>query len=937
MVNPHVLAALYIAPPAGTFWRWTADAEVLTWADGTTIAFRPELLHVLSRIAPGGLPPFPAVVLLLAACREKWQGPAHRSLIGIDPFVERFGPREGSATPQWLSVILDGLETVGSLRPELRTGAEAKALLAELVFAAPKGRGSPEDAALVVQALAEGLNPEALMGEAPTEGAYHALLKDLEVLREGIARIDEPALLLRTRTGLDRLVAPADLDLPVCDRVRRLLADLRDDRELAGLSRLAHDLMAAIHVPRAMSQRDDLPLGGVSDISNRGTLDRLLISELAHDDLTFAVRIATNEALYMRREAPPRLPPGKRLIVLDAGIRMWGVPRVFATAVGLAFAATADRRLEVLSYRVRGDELEPVDLTSRAGLIAHLDTLEPEPHAGPALSAFVALAREGGDASEAILVTHEDAVADPEFVAAASALERTLYVAVVDRDGGFRLLAWSRRGSRRLSEARLSLEDLLAPPARPGIGGPLLVEGRDPALPEILARMPFPLLLPHPVDARMARWSPAHGVVALTHDGRVMHWRRKGNGAHELSATAPRGTLFGAGIEESGHAWFMVGGYPDAHAALEAWTGDVELPRRPRAGPALRAIGVDLLSGECSLTEVPASGYPPLGLCSHLGAVFVIFKRQIDVIDVRTGDRPRTVAIPAGIRWRCGRFFFQAPDRWHALAYDGSGARLEPVPIAGPNAPRGIIALFDRQGCDGPWALCEHGGVVSLASGESYPLSAARAERQGAVQVRGISQDGHRLAVRVPGASVWTQLLFDLGERRSFPIQGSPHRWLEPEIDRWTGNAFILRRKVNGAGFDEEGGLWLRTTTGRQLQLVLAGARNELYWQVGPARSPGRDYVAFAQSGRPPRTGYDLRVATWADGSRVYLDSRGMVHLKSADPDLPELTLVLHDGATAAWSTDGCRHGPPFFQGEASVMDGRPMFKTVQRFAAGLR
>jgi hypothetical protein len=105
---------------------------------------------------------------------------------------------------------------------------------------------------------------------------------------------------------------------------------LKDDVELGGLARLALNLMAAVHLPRPVADREELPLGGVSDITNRGALDRLLVSELANDDLTLAVRIAVNEALYLRREMPPRNPPRQRFVLLDAGIRMWGVPRVFS-------------------------------------------------------------------------------------------------------------------------------------------------------------------------------------------------------------------------------------------------------------------------------------------------------------------------------------------------------------------------------------------------------------------------------------------------------------------------------------------------------------------------------------------------------------------------------------------------------------------------------
>ena len=106
------------------------------------------------------------------------------------------------------------------------------------------------------------------------------------------------------------------------------------------MARLARLLLAAVHMPTPLSLREELPVGGVSDISNRGSLDRLLLSELANDDLTLAVRVAMNEALYLRREIPPSTPQHHRAILVDAGIRSWGVPRVFATAVALAFMAS---------------------------------------------------------------------------------------------------------------------------------------------------------------------------------------------------------------------------------------------------------------------------------------------------------------------------------------------------------------------------------------------------------------------------------------------------------------------------------------------------------------------------------------------------------------------------------------------------------------------
>jgi hypothetical protein len=319
----HALATGYLSPSTDSLWRWSGDGDVLTWTDGTTIAFRQEVEHVIERLAPHGLPPFGAVAMLLAACRDGWeQSP------GRDAFVRyaavfsqwRTGAEAGTRlhasqlvfqrVAKGIEQVVQGLDVVGRFAPENRQPKEAKAALAEAVFEVSKTkRLSPEESAMVARALAEGVNAERLTLRFSSAEALREFADDADALREGLPLLSEQSLALRRKTGLDEVPTEADLDLAPSERVRRLLAELRGDKELSGLARLAQDLMAAVHVPRSLRQQEELPLGGVSDLSNRGPLDRLLVSELAHDDLTLAVRVALNEALYLRRESPAKHPP----------------------------------------------------------------------------------------------------------------------------------------------------------------------------------------------------------------------------------------------------------------------------------------------------------------------------------------------------------------------------------------------------------------------------------------------------------------------------------------------------------------------------------------------------------------------------------------------------------------------------------------------------
>ncbi|HXJ71365.1 MAG TPA: hypothetical protein VNM37_00885, partial [Candidatus Dormibacteraeota bacterium] len=71
-MNPDRPQAIqYLRAPSSQLWRWTDGGTVVAWRDGTTIAFREELITILEWLGPAGLPSFGALILLLAAGRGK--------------------------------------------------------------------------------------------------------------------------------------------------------------------------------------------------------------------------------------------------------------------------------------------------------------------------------------------------------------------------------------------------------------------------------------------------------------------------------------------------------------------------------------------------------------------------------------------------------------------------------------------------------------------------------------------------------------------------------------------------------------------------------------------------------------------------------------------------------------------------------------------------
>src|SRR5262245_52855330 len=132
----------YLRAPSGSLWRWAENGAVLIWCDGSTIAFREEIVQILEWLAPNGLPPFGAIVFLLAACKGKI--PTAKDIraepLAWIPATSLGG--NNSAVMQTvrrqlllqLEAALAQLEKMSKLPSELLSGLKSKCVLAEAVF-----------------------------------------------------------------------------------------------------------------------------------------------------------------------------------------------------------------------------------------------------------------------------------------------------------------------------------------------------------------------------------------------------------------------------------------------------------------------------------------------------------------------------------------------------------------------------------------------------------------------------------------------------------------------------------------------------------------------------------------------------------------------------------------------------------------------------------
>lgn len=910
MPTVDYLARYWLSPANGSFWKWSDDGEVVCWADGSTLVFRRELAAIVRSISDSGLPPANALLLLLGACRPHWRRPPER-LGELGPFLLTATMDE---RVRWLRLLSKDLDRIAA-RAGDRMPTAHKAALAQAVFEEAGEQSAPEVAGHVLTLL-EGSSTDLFYLRDDEWETRDDWWPDLRWLRYGLERFDVNRLEEFSRTGLDRLPLPADeVTSPEFETVRDLLAALENDAELAGLVRLTRRMMAAISLPRAVSDPDELPVGGVSDIANRGAFDKLLLSELASDPDVLMTRVALNEALYLRRESPPRMPPESRLILIDSGIRMWGLPRIFATATSLALAASADANTEVRILTADGKRLRPVTLTSREDLVAHMEWLATDAHPGNSLGVLEEELAEH-DSSGVILVTSPDVLADPEFRRCLDAAAfPECHVAAVSRSGDFELSVRRAGGSKAITTLQLELESILEPPAPEKRPRPIVREELDPTLPALLSVDPFPFLLPHCLQENKVWQCGQHGILAISHDRRLTLWTGTDRGPKLLLDGLPPGELIWRHCDLTGNfSQFVL-----------------------RHDGQLRLVTVDLPDGNCEITELQ-NPLPRVQRICRFHKLMLIGGGQVAVLDRQNGEIESVLKLPRNAVSVGGRFF-KVGSRLQALGPKALTVGLDDVlpPAVSLSTCRAFDCLAER----GP-VIMQYDGTLVRHDGEVLVRSSAIPLNRplGLVDPLG---DGSVVAIHELHSD--RTAIVNLKTRRVTMEQFPWRLAAAPDLSSFVWDQSLITRiraftlKSGYLGFQTGSGqLWDIATEGGDSVRARVVTLNFTRDERRSVLTVRRRFSSLQRVAAPAGVRWKLRVATSADGSRIFADSRGLIHLQSSDSELPEISLAINaEGSVAAWASDGLLAGVPGFLAPGGLVGEYASKATDERLRELLR
>ncbi|MEM7261134.1 MAG: hypothetical protein AAF488_04025 [Planctomycetota bacterium] len=826
----------YLARHAGAFWRWSPSGEAIEAGSSSgqrktvTLVFREELATIFAHLRARGLPPLGAVIPILVATRDDWH---------VD-----------SPDTRGLQVeTLRALSLVHRLPASLRATPAARALLVATLYENSPVTCPPTIAHNVVERLgrASFTVPEAQLPSARDEATVQAALAlwikpDSTPSDASVERLE-----LALRTGLDQLPRAADL-VSSSHTARELLAELRRDPKLSGFARFVDTVRGATVIPPLRAGREDLPTGGVADVSHRGPIERLLLTELVHDDESLAVRVALDEALYLRREAARVRPPVERAILIDAGLRTWGLPRVMLTAIALAWIVESDGEARV---QRAGRPPTPIRLDRRADLVAHLSSVTSILDATSDLATFTSACRSD---DEPVLLLHRRTVDSSEFrtqLGRCPALARGVLVATADETGHYGIARWTHRGRVIIRDGVLDLRPIVGPSTNitPVPGLPRLFQERD-----------FPLSLAAPPESPCVAAGEEFLVVA--DPARILRTDARGIG-REIYRALPNGELLWLS-EERGTVRYVVR-VPERDVVIASTI-------RPDGS-------ITLTSFPCAERIVAAD----FSLGHHVG----LFLRDPARVRIHSIDREAPVtefpARPLQVQTRWPQpIFFGYGDNFATLGQLASGSGGNNWVTSYAADARSLIATFLPLGSEWPSVVNQEGKLSSLDPRDSSSTSIGR--------VWGIARDGSRLRILRSDAPE----TYDLESKQRLSEREPLDR--TPEFRRRRSDiAREIRSLIVGADRAGEPGVWLsgsRRILKRLDRRATVEEANASDSPHGP-RHPQRDARPFGEPIPLPDSSLTAAHADFADGSTAWLDDRGVLLLVPSDAPSRTVAVVI--------------------------------------------
>lgn len=324
------------------FWEWITDKDardssgylennLISVPNVGAIAYRPYIIEVLKELQPQGFPPFGAFLLVIYSTQD-----GYLNLDGIFYFLRKYRTEETSDFNLDIKNACQLLENLSKVGNSMKRGQNRINLL-QTIFKNAVHLSSANESEYVLNSYYR--SPQKIGNAAEKLMLPDDVIdRDIETLSFIHQKFPTTESIIKAMRGLtdEPEIKEEVAEERTTDSEKDFIQELIEEPKTFQVGSLIKRIWSGFKIPMKHLSPGEQPIGGVSDITNKGDLHRMLLSEYANEDEVFMNRVANNEALYIQREIPPEENVFERIILIDTSLKNWGTPKVLAFASALA-------------------------------------------------------------------------------------------------------------------------------------------------------------------------------------------------------------------------------------------------------------------------------------------------------------------------------------------------------------------------------------------------------------------------------------------------------------------------------------------------------------------------------------------------------------------------------------------------------------------------
>ncbi len=394
-------ATYYFQSYTDYFWQWEIDymfsgtiienandyqggINCIEIPDGVTIAYKEQIEEVIKAISSNDLPPFGTLILAFLATNS---GEVSNTVDELFEKIQKRFEDELHFKHVHFERAQNFLKTLISLPQKYKKGKNRIDLFIFLFEEVRHGfnKKYTEGILTCIKNKAFELNE----CSRKTEITMSALSKDfnsLALLDERYPTVND--LLKAWGKAVPIAIEPEDTEVETLSENPDLIQQLIEDPKTFFMGNLIKRIWSGIQLPMHYVHPGEMPLGGISDVTNKGNFDNLLISEFANEDLIFLHRIANKEALFIRRETTPEEDLRTRVFLVDTTIKNWGTPKILSFATVFALLHHPKSKMDFQPYAI-GETYEKLAFEEKIDIIEGLQIISPLLDASSAIEKFI--------------------------------------------------------------------------------------------------------------------------------------------------------------------------------------------------------------------------------------------------------------------------------------------------------------------------------------------------------------------------------------------------------------------------------------------------------------------------------------------------------------------------------------------------------------------